>query len=197
MTFIRKIARHELGRKLVHLASSVIPLGYWLAGRDSGILILGIMTLGLLAAEVLRMTTRWGHRQYERIFGKMTRPEEAHHLTGASYLFLGSLSAAILFPPKVAILAMLFLSLGDSVAALVGQSIGRIRLGAKTLEGAAACFGVCLLVALAGNLPLSVALAGALTATLAELIPWGVLNDNIAIPLFAGGIMTLLLATPV
>ncbi|MEE9464427.1 MAG: hypothetical protein V3W14_02475, partial [Candidatus Neomarinimicrobiota bacterium] len=143
MTFTRKITRLELGRKLIHLASSLIPLGYWLAGRDTTILVLGIMTLGLLTAEVLRMTTLWGRRQFGRFFGQLTRPAEAHHLTGASYLFLGSLSAAILFPPNVAILAMLFLSLGDPVAALVGQSIGRLRFGAKTLEGTAACFAVC------------------------------------------------------
>lgn len=197
MRFVRKITRIELGRKLIHLASSVIPLGFWLAGRDTGILVLGIMTLALLSAELLRMTTLWGRRQYDRFFGQLTRPAEAHHLTGASFLFLGSLSAAILFPSNVAILAMLFLSLGDSAAALVGQSIGRLRLGAKTLEGTAACFAVCLLIALAGDMPLSVALAGALTAALAELIPWAVINDNVAIPLFAGGMMTLLLATPV
>ncbi len=197
MTFVRKITRPELVRRLIHMASSLIPLGYWLAGRDTAIIVLGILTLGLLCAEVLRTTTTWGRRLYKRFFGQMTRPAETNRLTGASFLFLGSLSAAILFPPNIAIMAMLFLSLGDPAAALVGQSIGRFKLGAKTLEGTAACFAVCLLIALAGDLPLPVALAGALTAAIAEFVPWGVITDNVAIPLFAGGMMTLLLATPV
>ncbi len=196
MTSARKIPPEELGRKLVHLASSLIPLGYWLAGRDSTIIVLGVMTIGLLSAEVLRTSTAWGRRYYRRIFGGLTRSSEAERFTGASFVFLGALSAVVLFPATVAILAMLFMSLGDSAAALVGIRYGRLRLGNKTLEGTAGCFVVCLAIALAGGLPGAVAMAGAATATLAELIPWGVVNDNVAIPLFAGGVMTLMMAAP-
>jgi dolichol kinase len=154
------------------------------------------MTIGLLSAEVLRTSTAWGRRYYQRIFGALTRSSEAERFTGASFVFLGALSAVVLFPATVAILAMLFMSLGDTAAALVGIRYGRLRIGNKTLEGTAACFVVCLATALAGGLPGSVALAGAATATIAELIPWGIINDNVAIPLFAGGVMTLMMTTP-
>ncbi len=196
MTSAQKIPPRELGRKLVHLASSLIPLGYWLAGRDNTIIVLGVMTIGLLSAEVLRTSTAWGRRYYRRIFGGLTRSIEAERFTGATFVFLGALPAVVLFPPTVAILAMLFMSLGDSAAALVGIRYGRLRIGNKTLEGTAACFIVCLAIALAGGLPVSVALAGAATATLAELVPWGIINDNVAIPLFAGGVMTTMMAAP-
>ena len=36
--------------------------------------------------------------------------------------------------------ALFFLFLGDAAAALVGKSMGRIRIGEKTLEGALGCF---------------------------------------------------------
>lgn len=196
MTSARKIPPEELGRKFVHLGSSLIPLGYWLAGRDNTIIVLGVMTIGLLSAEVLRTSTAWGRRYYRLIFGRLTRSSEAERFTGATFVFLGALSAVVLFPANVAIPAMLFMSLGDSAAALVGIRYGRLRLGNKTLEGTAACFVVCLAIALAGGLPGSVALAGAATATIAELIPWGVINDNVAIPLLAGGVMTLMMAAP-
>ncbi len=196
MTSARKIPPEELGRKVVHLAASLIPLGYWLAGRDSTIIVLGVLTIAMLSAEVLRTSTAWGQRYYRRIFGGLTRASEAERFTGASFIFLGALSAIILFPSTVAILAMLFMSLGDSAAALVGIRYGRLRLGNKTLEGTAACFMACLAVALAGGLPGTVALAGAATAAITELIPWGIINDNLAIPLFAGGVMTLMMAAP-
>lgn len=196
MTSPREIPPEELGRKLIHLASSLIPLGYWLAGRDSTIIVLGVLTIGLLSAEVLRTSTAWGRRYYRLIFGAMTRSNEAERFTGASFVFLGALSAVVLFPATVAILAMLFMSLGDSAAALVGMRYGRLRLGHKTLEGTAACFVVCLGLALAGGLPGAVALTGAATAALTELVPWGIINDNVAIPLFAGGVMTLMIAAP-
>ncbi|MCH8837609.1 MAG: hypothetical protein IIA60_07380 [Candidatus Marinimicrobia bacterium] len=196
MTSPREIPPEELGRKLIHLASSLIPLGYWLAGRDSTIIVLGVLTIGLLSAEVLRTSTAWGRRYYRLIFGAMTRSSEAERFTGASFVFLGALSAVVLFPATVAILAMLFMTLGDSAAALVGMRYGRLRLGHKTLEGTAACFVVCLGLALAGGLPGSVALTGAATAALTELVPWGIINDNVAIPLFAGGVMTLMMAAP-
>ncbi len=196
MTGARKIPPEELGRKLIHLASSLIPLGYWLAGRDSTIIVMGVLTIVLLSAEVLRTSTAWGRRYYRRIFGGLTRSSEVERFTGASFVFLGALSAIVLFPATVAILAMLFMSLGDSAAALVGIRYGRLRLGNKTLEGTAACFVVCFALALTGGLPGSVALAGAATAALAELVPWGVLNDNITIPIFAGGVMTLMMTAP-
>jgi dolichol kinase len=68
----------------------------------------------------------------------------------------------------------------------VGKSIGRRKIGSKTLEGSAACF----LGSLAGGIffvnPL-LAIIGALAAALAELIPR--VDDNLTIPILAGLVM--------
>ena len=87
---------------------------------------------------------------------------------------------------------MLFLSIGDSMAAIVGQAIGRISIGHKSLEGTLACFTACALIALPTTLTWPVALAGAATAAVVELMEIPILNDNVAIPLFSGAVMYLL-----
>jgi dolichol kinase len=82
--------------------------------------------------------------------------------------------------------------LGDTAAALVGKTIGRVRVLGKTLEGSIACFVVSFLFAwgVVGLDP-SLAACGALTATLFELLPVP-LDDNFRIPLSAGYVMKLL-----
>ena len=185
----------ESGRKLIHLGSSVIPLGYWIVGRERAIIFLIVMTLVMIMFEFTRMNTAWGRRLYYRFFGFVTRPSEEHRPTGGMYVFVGYLLAAILFAPVIAILSMLFMSIGDTAAALVGQRYGRTPIGNKTLEGTLACFLVCLLLALPADLTLLVRIGGAASAALAELIPWPFLNDNITIPVLSGGAMTILVAT--
>jgi dolichol kinase len=183
----------ERKRKLIHLGSSVIPVGYWIAGRETAIVTLFVMTVVMLLVELSRMKTVWGRRLYQRFFGSVTRPSEAHRPTGGTYVFLGYLLTAILFPPVVALPAMFFMSIGDTAAAVVGQRFGRIPIGGKTLEGTLACFFVCLLIAIPTELTLLVTVAGPAAAAVAELIPWPYLNDNIAIPVFSAGAMTLLM----
>jgi len=84
------------------------------------------------------------------------------------------------------------LVLGDTAAALVGKTVGRVRILGKTLEGSLACFAVSFLFAWGVvGLPAWVAACGALTATLFELLPIP-LDDNFRIPLSAGYVMKLL-----
>jgi len=187
-------ASSEGGRRLIHLGSSVVPLGYWIAGRDAAIVILFFLAAAMIGIEAARIYTTWGRRTYQRFLGPVTRPSEERRPTGATYVFLGALLAAILYSPTVAILSMLFMSVGDSAAAFIGRRYGRIPIGRKTLEGTLACFFACLLLTLPSGLSLPVAVGGAGIAALTELIPRPYMNDNLGIPLISGGAMTLLLA---
>jgi len=148
----------------------------------------------MIAIEIARIYTTWGRRLYQRFLGAVTRPLEERRPTGATYVFLGALLTAILYTPKIAVLSMLFMSVGDSTAAFVGRGYGRIRIGSKTLEGTTACFLICLLLTLPFGLTLPTAIAGAATAALTELVPRPFWNDNFAIPVFSGAAMTLLIA---
>ena len=186
----------ERNRKLLHIGSGAIALGYYLTSRETALAVLALMAAPMLAAEAVRLTTSRGAQIYNRYFGSMTRPAESRTLTGASYLLAGAILTVMLFPSIIAIPALLFMSWGDSAAALVGQKYGRLHwVRGKTVEGSLACLAVCLLIVAPTGLTVQVKIAGAVAATVAELAPWGLLNDNLAIPLLSGGIMLSMLSS--
>lgn len=187
----------EIKRKSIHLTSLAIPLGYyltpdsWMRTWERFLLALVIVSL---AVEVFRLNHPRTRNAFRHFFGELLRNHEEASLLGSTYLLIACLLTIHLFPKPVAVLALAFLILGDTVAAIVGKSVGRIRLiGGKTLEGSIACFVVCFgLTLLMPGVPAPVGLVGALVATVFELLPIP-LDDNFRIPLSAGFAMELLL----
>lgn len=204
MNRVRQFFR-ELHRKGLHLSGLIIPLLYYaglktplpdgkgaLLTRLSAAIVLGGVTLFHLGLEGVRLRVPSVNRFVVRRFGWLMRRSEHRSITGAGYYLLGSFLAVTLFTPTIAIAAMLFLTLGDFAAALVGIRMGRVRLFArKSLEGSLACFVICFGVGLIlfwrvhWNTGVWLALSGALAATLAEALPLR-LNDNLTIPLLSG-----------
>jgi len=112
--------------------------------------------------------------------------------TGTGFFFLGNWLALYLFSPTIATCGMLNLVLGDLTAALVGISVGRIKIGRKSLEGTLAMMAVCFAVGAvffhAEPYGLLCALLAAAAATLVELLGpdrW-FCDDNVTIPLATG-----------
>ena len=182
----------ELRRKLVHISSLSIPLGLWLVPEVPALAILGGVTALFLGADILRFFRTSFRGFFYRTFGPLLRAHERRDLTASTYLLLSSFICASVFGKDVAILATLYLILGDSSAALAGRHIGRTRIcGGKTLEGSLVGLSVNLALALVlPLLPLEAEAAGALVAVLSELLP--VVDDNFAIPLASGLTMYLL-----
>jgi len=71
--------------------------------------------------------------------------EERVRPTGTSYLLLASVVVFLLFEKHVAMMSLLFLSLGDLAATVVGDWFGKWRAFGKSLEGSVTCLAVCLL----------------------------------------------------
>ena len=182
---MNEIPKGELGRKAIHYATSLIPLIYYFyIGKDMAVWILIVISVFLLIAEFARKFIPFFRSLYMKLFGDMTRPHEyKNHLTGATYVSLGSLLVIYLFPKEIAVVALLFLMVGDPTACLVGMSFGKIKIMRdKTLEGALAFILASLIVTWwIPNVPFSVKLIGACAASLFELIPWK-LDDNLTIP---------------
>ncbi|MDO9548126.1 MAG: SEC59/DGK1/VTE5 family protein [Candidatus Marinimicrobia bacterium] len=190
------IPKAELGRKTIHYTAVLIPLIYYFfLEKDPAAIILLIISIGMLIAEVLRMTVPFCRSLYMRLFGDMTRPHEhANHLTGATYLFIGSLLVVYLFPKDIAVVAMLFNMVGDPTACLVGMAFGKIKLSrSKTLEGTLAFIIASLIVTWwIPGAPLHVKLIGAVVAGGLEHITWR-LDDNLVIPSVSALVMYFLI----
>jgi glycerol-3-phosphate acyltransferase PlsY len=98
--------------------------------------------------------------------------------------------SALAFPRGIAVLAVLFLTLGDPAAAVFGIWKGRTRFRGKSVEGDLACLVICLVIAVIVTwmLPdplLVVGIAGAVFASLFQALPVP-LNDNLTIPVGSG-----------
>lgn len=186
----------ELKRKAIHLASLVIPIGYYISPdawhRDWERALLASVILSL-AIEVFRLNHPRSRNLFRHFFGELLRNHEDASLLGSTYLLIACLLSIHLFPKPIAVLALSFLIVGDTVAAIVGKSVGRVRIFGKTLEGSLACLAVCFGITLfLPEIPFHVAIIGALVATLFELLPIP-LDDNFRIPLSAGFAMELFL----
>ena len=156
-----------------------------------------IATLIFLTVDFLRLHLNPIKGIFIILFGSLLRRREFSSLTGGSYLLLASVTTILIFDdPGVFIAAISFLAIGDTVAAIVGLSVGRVKVFRKSLEGSLAGLIGCLLVAFIvsilpdKSLPFRIALWGALAATLVEALPIEV-NDNVVVPILSATVMQL------
>tara|TARA_B100000809_G_scaffold184997_1_gene183013 strand:- start:92 stop:685 length:594 start_codon:yes stop_codon:yes gene_type:complete len=189
------ITKGEIFRKLIHLSNLVIPIGYlfFIPSKTHILLILGCLSVLFITVDFFRTKSSWLESIFEKLFNFMLRSYELKgRLTGATWVVTGAFLTVAIFPKEIAILALLFMGLGDTVAGLIGSHFGRIKIWNKTLEGTLAGLAICFLIT--GFFPgvsIWIRISGAVSAMLAELSPIP-LDDNILIPLVSGTIMVVI-----
>jgi dolichol kinase len=189
MAGARDRQRAEGLRKSLHLAAVFIPLAVWFLPAALWRWPLVALTVAVLAFDFLRLGHPGVGRFVRAMAGAALRRHEREELAGSSYLALGCLLAALLFPRPVAVAAMGYLILGDGLAGLIGRAVGRVPLAfGKSLEGTLAGFAANLLVGLLAFRQLPPALLGAAVASAVEFLPLP-LDDNLAIPLISGTVL--------
>jgi len=188
--------QQELLRKSIHLiVNSLVPLIYLFFNIPKlwMIILLGIGSIAIIMIDLGRSHDGWISKIFTKLFNKMLRPHELNgKLTGASYVLISSFISVAIFPKEIAILALLFTAIGDTVAALYGRKFGKIKIWNKTLEGSVVGLIACFIIALFfQQIPNIVKFSGAVAAMLIELLPINI-DDNLRIPLFSGFIMYIL-----
>jgi dolichol kinase len=211
MPLDRPLFLKELGRKAFHFGGCVIPAAhYFFVSREIMLLVLAFCVLGAGFLEYMRLN---GRDLYPTTF--MRRSEERRI---GSYFFaaLSMLLAVLLFSKKIAIAAILFLVIGDSVTGLAGILLPMygVKNPVDVGEGGGGnptyavrhhkpallmllMFVLCGAIGLAFRPELSclAIAAGAAGAVIADAFPWRIgrymLDDNLSIPLLAGALMTL------
>jgi dolichol kinase len=180
----------EIKRKIVHLATLVIPVGYALTSEETVLLFLVPFFLALLSVDLLRHLHSGMASLFRKyFFGRVLREEEKPTFMGSTYFIFSTILTILLFPKSIAIASILILILSDTAAALIGKWIGRVRIFGKTLEGSTAFLITSLLIVwIYPNLNRFSGSLAALGATWIEVLPIKV-NDNLSIPLVAGAIM--------
>lgn len=193
--------QQEFYRKIIHLFSLVIPIGYGLTDKITTLIVLLPVTFIIVGADLFKHRVKEIRELANKIFGKMLRSHESTHLSGASYTLLASSIVIILLPKNIAITALAVPFVGDPMAGLIGRKFGRMRFFTKTVEGTLAfilsgsvvvyiimlIFQLDLLFFVTGFV--AVCIAGVVEAASAFLR----IDDNFAAPLVMGLYMGVLL----
>jgi glycerol-3-phosphate acyltransferase PlsY len=178
-------------RKMYHvLASSLFPLAYLYPpfGMDAPLvkkwllIVSGGCFLVSFLFDFMRLRDHRFNSQFMKFFSAFIRRTETNRYNGSTFLCLAFFMVIFVFSRDVAIIAMLFLSLGDAAAELGGKNFGRVKIFGKSLEGTTAFFMVAYLVAFMLLLDWRIALVGALAGALVELFSfeW---DDNLTVPI--------------
>lgn len=187
----------HIERRLFHIISgSVFPVTALFLDEGLFLLLLLSITTAAVAGDAARLLIPSINKLFHRLFGRLLRVREAYRVTGASYNLLGTLGAFAIFPRDVAVLAVLFTSVGDPIAGLAGVRAPGWRAFGKSPVGTAAMavagIGVAGLLHAVGEISFGWPVAvGALTAAVVELLPLRV-DDNLRVPLVSGAAMVAL-----
>jgi dolichol kinase len=209
------LRREEIARKLLHLFALVMPVCIyyfpkWNIPWYVASITLAVVFFGSVIVETLRFRVPFIQKMFFAFFGSMLREEETHKVTGSTWVIGAALMCSVLFKDygHISFMVLTLFILGDAIAAVVGLSIGRIRIvGKKSLEGSLACLLLCMILFYAlfpfvpglldvwnGKIPFILAFVTSLTITVFELIPLKItkkytINDNLAVPVIAGGVL--------
>ena len=192
------ISINEYYRKATHLFSLIIPIIYWyfIPNQTHAILLVLFFTALFIFIDTFRRRFMLIKKLFKVFFDKMLRAHELKgKYTGATWVMIAASITIIIFSKNIAILSLIFLSIGDTFAGLIGREYGKIKMGNKTFEGFIAGLIPCLAIAYVYSpLPFHVSGIGAITAMLLETLPLP-LDDNFRIPIGSALIMTIILAS--
>ncbi len=183
------IIKSEVARKAIHLSNAIIPLSYYYySNKINMIIVLASFLIFCFFIEIYRKNNLKLSKFFSDWFEFMMREKEKKgQITGATWVFVGALFTILIVPDPYNIMSLLFLSFGDTFAAIIGIKFPYIRLGRKTLSGSIAGFFACLSIGLVIDIPITyeIIILGAFVAMLIEVLPLPI-NDNVSIPIFSG-----------
>jgi len=218
------ITPQEINRKLFHMVALLLPAGIFYFPMIFGFpqtmvpFVLAFLLLCISLMEILRLRYPKINTTFQKYFRSMLRQEEKRTITGSSWLIASALVCALLFrgEPHISFICLTLFILGDAGAAIVGQSVGKIKMGSKTFEGSLACFVICTGMFLmfphlpfltdvwGGNIPPRLIFLTSLAVTFFELVPLKIpiwqdrksdfiaINDNLSVPIITGFVISWL-----
>lgn len=186
----------ELARKATHMGALVIPGGYYVLklSRSEALAIMIPIAILMILIDISRLREWSFWRKFARpVMSPIIRKHEMDgDFTGATYILSTACLTIGLFDKPIAIAALAFIIVGDSLAAIIGRRWGRHRIGRKSIEGSLGCLlGTLIVAALTPGLGFPVAAFGAVVATVTEFLSLKI-DDNMSVPLVSGLAMMLL-----
>jgi dolichol kinase len=187
--------QQEIKRKSLHLLTLLSPLLYNILPYNTSLMISASSVIIDLIAETIRLLYPSVNRLILKIFEGTYREKEKENVSTLIWTLSGTFLTIFLFSENknVVTLSLLYLSLGDTVAALVGVKFGKIRLGSrgKSLEGSLAFFLIAFLCSLF-FVKIEYAFISAFLGAAIEFLPLPI-DDNFVLPIFIAGLLSILI----
>ncbi len=206
------LSKQEINRKLFHLMALLLPAGVFYFPKFFGCpewtfcFFLACLSIFIIGIEFFRLKFRLVQSYFYKYFKSLLRENEEKKITGSTWYIIAAFACSLLFygAPHISFMALFMFIVGDAAAAIIGLSIGRIKIGEKSLEGALGCFTFCVFTGIAvfpnmplllgawdGHVPFGLIITVSFIMTVSELIPIRLtnhftLNDNLATPIMGG-----------
>lgn len=187
------------GRRLFHATAGcgLVALGLLLPLGTVRWILLGCALFALTVEAIRFAVPRLNALIVYRVW--LLKPLERRAVTGATFMAVSAAILFQLFSRDIAVFALLFLTVGDPIAALIGIRVRRWQLWNKSAAGTlafllAATAGIVIVGLLDSAVRVSWwAFVGAGVAAIVELWPVP-LDDNLTVPLISALVMTGLAA---
>ncbi len=171
------------------------PIMYNLVSYETAVIISASLVIIDLIFETIRLLYPTVNRILLKIFEGTYREKEKENVSTLIWTLSGAFLTIFLFPDKknIVTLSLLFLTFGDSIAAIIGVMFGKIKLGSrgKSLEGSLAFFLISFLCSIF-FVKIEYALLISFIAASIEFLTLP-LDDNFVLPIFTAGLLSLIL----
>jgi len=189
-------------RKALHSISGVLALIFYFFPNQENIFVFWLSVLIILSLifDALRLAfPHINHFVFHRLRFLFVERDK-HKINSANFYFMGCLLTITLFPVEMAAIGILYLSVGDTFAALGGIYLKpfvpfKIPKTQKTFIGSITFILVAGGIGLLFNLPPLVAWISAFVGALFEALPLGI-DDNFTVPISSTATIWFLTQTP-
>jgi dolichol kinase len=179
-------------RRLFHAGNGVVMAlapGAIGLGKLETTWIYGAIFVMLAIGDAIRLHAPRFNILFFKTFPSLASPREATGVASSTWYALGIFLTWALFPPAVAVPAILVLAVADPSASVVGRLVGGRRLGKGSVVGTTTFFAVASIILFAMIRHPIVLMVAAIVA-LVEIAPWKV-DDNLTIPLTAALLLSV------
>lgn len=182
-------------RLFVRPFAVLFPISYLRADKRTVLALVAGILLCFLFLDLVRLSSQRINLFLFQNVRQLFKSKEQMQFSSITYFLAATFLTIMFFDRSIAILAISFLIFGDLFSKFFGLHFGRHKLFEKSLEGTLAHFNACLLVGYVFihfmQIPAYVFVAGALIASVVELLPL-VVDDNLSVPLLSALGMNIL-----
>lgn len=167
--------------------------------KEQAIFLFSALLLFILMFEYLRMSCKPIQNLTKKILGRIMRVHEDvtvfkfSALSGSFYFTLAVLTSVVLFPKNIAITSILIMIFSDTMAALIGKTLGKHKILDKSIEGCLAfLITTIILLYLYDLLSTYEIILISFILTLVELYSKKLkIDDNLSITLISGSLLLI------